>query len=226
MFFSKIILVIVISFALADHRSKHDDMCPFTRDTLCVKDLLMTIAIVARSVNRTANEIERNILFKYQEIETLNRYINYEMGIIQSDLPTPQLHVKFFQNYLGDLMLEAHNALSYYYKSIKGILILRDIASFTSDLWFEQIENNLRYEMICRYRNVLSVYSRVWPSINEVNEIQFSRRKYASSPSMVHDVHAMVVIRLLREWMRKIYAVLMNVEAKYYPILMTAKPSA
>ncbi|UJR21985.1 hypothetical protein I4U23_025053 [Adineta vaga] len=211
MFFSKIILVIVISFALADHRSKHDDMCPFTRDTLCVKDLLMTIAIVARSVDRTVNEIERNILFKYPEIETLNRYINFEMSHIQPGLPTPQFH-----SYLVNLLLEAHNAISYYYKSINTILAMKEITSFTSDLWFEQIRNNLRDEMICRYRNVLSVYSDVWPSINEVNEIQFSRRKYASSPSMVHDVHAMIVIRLLRYWTNKINGVLTNMESKYY----------
>ena len=92
-----IVFFMFISVGSAEHLSKHDNMCAFTRDTLCVKDTLVTIAAVTRSVNRTANEIERNILLKYQAIETLHRYINYEMGVIQSHLPTPQYHVKFFQ---------------------------------------------------------------------------------------------------------------------------------
>ncbi|CAF1065326.1 unnamed protein product [Adineta ricciae] len=219
-----VVFFMFISVGSAEHESKHDNMCAFTRDTLCVKDTLVSIAAVARSVNRTANEIERNILFKYLETETLRRYINYEMSFVQSHLPTPQYHVKFFQlnnidkHFLGDLLLEAHNALSYYYKSINAILDLKDVLSFTSDSWFGDIAHNLRYEMICSYRNVLSVYSRAWPSIDQVNEIRFSRRNYPSSPSMVHDVRAMIVVRLIRDWMSKVHRVLINMENKYYSV--------
>ncbi|CAF0939203.1 unnamed protein product [Adineta ricciae] len=165
MFAIAVVFFMFISVGSAEHESKHDNMCKIIRDTLCVKDTLVTIAAVTRSINRTANEIERNILFKYLETETLHRYINYEMGVIQSHLPTPQYHVKFFQlnnidkHFLGDLLLEAHNALSYYFKSINAILDLKDVLSLASDSWFGQIADNLRYEMICRYRNILSVYS-------------------------------------------------------------------
>ncbi|CAF0939256.1 unnamed protein product [Adineta ricciae] len=220
------ILVLSVVFISAELQSKFDNMCPATRDVLCVKDTLLTIATVARSINRTANEIERTILSKYQEIETLNRYINYEMGVIQVYLPLPRYHVKFFQvnyvdkNFLHDLLLEAHNALSYFYRSIDRMLSMRDISSFTSDLWFGQIADNLRYEMICGYRNVLSVYSHAWPSIDQVNEVQFSRKKYTSPPSMTHDVHAVIIIRLLREWMRKIHETMINMESKYYSMKM------
>ena len=99
------ILVLSIRFISAELQSKFDNMCPATRDVLCVKDTLLTIATVTRSINRTANEIERNILLKYQEIETLNRYINYEMDVIQPHLPLPRYHVKFFEvNYIDKVI--------------------------------------------------------------------------------------------------------------------------
>jgi hypothetical protein len=76
---------------------KTDDLCKITRNVLCVKDVLMIIATVARSINRTANEIEKQIVTKIQILDTLNRYVNFEMGLIHSQLPTPQYHVQFFQ---------------------------------------------------------------------------------------------------------------------------------
>jgi len=92
-------MLIPISFVLAlnDQQAKSDDMCKITRDVLCVKDVLMIIATVARRINRTTNEIEKYILSKIQIVQTLNRYINFEMGLIRSHLPTPQYHAKFIQ---------------------------------------------------------------------------------------------------------------------------------
>jgi hypothetical protein len=72
-------------------------MCRAIRNVLCVKDFLMVIATVAKSINRTINEIEKKILNKIIEVGTLNRYIYFEMGLIHSHLPTPQYHVQFFQ---------------------------------------------------------------------------------------------------------------------------------
>jgi len=57
----------------------------------------MVIATVVKSINRTVNEIEKNILSQIKIIDTLNRYVNFEMGLIHSHLPTPQYHVEFFQ---------------------------------------------------------------------------------------------------------------------------------
>jgi hypothetical protein len=89
-----------ILFVTGSNEQQHlqtDDMCKATRDVLCVKDVLMVIATVAKSINRTVNEIERSITNGVQIINTINRYVNFEMGIIHSHLPTPQYHVNFFQ---------------------------------------------------------------------------------------------------------------------------------
>jgi hypothetical protein len=94
-------MLIPISFVLAlnDQQAKSDDMCKIARDVLCVKDVLMIIATVARSINRTTNEIEKYILNKTpaKQVQTLNRYVNFEMSLIHSHLPTPLYHAKFFQ---------------------------------------------------------------------------------------------------------------------------------
>ncbi len=68
-----------------------------TRSVLCVKDVLMIIATAAKSINRTVNEIEKSILNKIQIVDTLNLYVNFEIDLIQSHLPTPQYHVQFVQ---------------------------------------------------------------------------------------------------------------------------------
>lgn len=73
-----------------------DKMCPNAREVLCVRDVLLLIATVAKSVNRTANEIEKHILNNIDIVGTLNRYVNFEMSSIPH-LPIPQYHSKFFQ---------------------------------------------------------------------------------------------------------------------------------
>jgi hypothetical protein len=90
------IFVVFVS-ASDEEQSKGDDLCKMTRSVLCVKDVLMVIATVAKSINRTANEIEKSILNKTQIVDTLNYYVNFEMGLIHSHLPTPQYHVQFVQ---------------------------------------------------------------------------------------------------------------------------------
>jgi hypothetical protein len=85
--------------ALNGQQAKSDDMCKITRDVLCVKDVLMIIATVARRINRTTNEIENHILNKIQadQLQTLNRYVDFEKNLIRSHLPTPLYHAKFIQ---------------------------------------------------------------------------------------------------------------------------------
>jgi len=113
-------------------------------------------------------------------------------------------------------LLEAHNAMSYYYNSIHEVLNMKDPFAPTTDAWFKEIEYNLRYEIICRYRSIMNVYSHEWPLINEINEIPFSRRKYRSPPSLVHDVHSIIIAGLLGEWMNRTQSVIINLEAKFY----------
>jgi hypothetical protein len=92
-----LLLLILIIRASAEQQTTGDEMCKVPRGILCVKDVLMTIATVAKSINRTANEIEKHILNSIGVTETLNRYINFEINLIHSHLPTPQYHVQFFQ---------------------------------------------------------------------------------------------------------------------------------
>jgi hypothetical protein len=91
-----VIFVVFVS-ASDEEQSKGDDLCKMTRSVLCVKDVLMIIATAAKSINRTVNEIEKSILNKIQIVDTLNLYVNFEIDLIQSHLPTPQYHVQFVQ---------------------------------------------------------------------------------------------------------------------------------
>jgi len=77
---------------------KDDQMCQVIRNVLCVADSLNRIATVAKSINRTVNDIEKAIENKHDALDTLNRYVTYEMGSIHSQIPTPQYHVQFFQS--------------------------------------------------------------------------------------------------------------------------------
>ncbi len=106
--------------------------------------------------------------------------------------------------------------MSFYYNSIEDLLNMKDFNSFSNGSWFKQIQFNLRNEIICRYRSVLNVYSHEWPSIHQINRIQFSQRKYRHAPSLVYDVHAIIIARLLREWMQRLNSVIINLEAKFF----------
>jgi len=105
--------------------------------------------------------------------------------------------------------------MSFYYNSIDDILNMNDPFALTTDSWFRQIEYNLRNQIICQYRSILYVYSYDWPSINQINRIQFSRRKYRDAPSLGHEVHSIIITRLLREWMQRIHSVMINLEKKF-----------
>jgi hypothetical protein len=96
-----ILLIIFISFLFASGSNaeelKTDGLCKITQDVLCVKDVLMLIATVTKSINQTAYEIEKQIVKKIQNLDTLDRYVNFEMHLIQSQLPVSRDHAKFFQ---------------------------------------------------------------------------------------------------------------------------------
>jgi hypothetical protein len=117
---------------------------------------------------------------------------------------------------LGDLFLEAHYAMSFYYNSIEDLLNMNVPYESPTDFLFKEIESNLRNEIICRYRNILNVYSYEWPLINQINRIQFSKRKYRDAPSFVDEVHSIIITRLLREWMQRIHSVIINLETKFH----------
>jgi hypothetical protein len=111
--------------------------------------------------------------------------------------------------------LEAHYSMSFYYNSINDILNMNDVFAFTTDSLFRQIQYSMRNEIICRYRSVLNVYSIEWASIDYIGRIDFSQKKYRSAPSLVHDVHSIIIARLLREWMQRLNSVIVNLGAKF-----------
>ncbi|CAF1428883.1 unnamed protein product [Adineta steineri] len=214
-------MLILVENVLADQSFKTDKVCNITREILCVRDELLKTATAVRNINRTLNEIERNILISTTINETLHRYISFETRYIQIQLPTPQNHANFFKNsninktYLIDLLLEAHYAMSFYYNSIEDILKIQDPFGLSSNTWFHQIKFDLQHKVICPYRNVLNVYSSQWPIITEISRIKFYPKRYQNSPSLLHDVRSIIVAQLLREWMTKMHSVIVNIEQKF-----------
>lgn len=74
-----------------------DDLCPRLSPVLCVRDTLLAIASTTKNLNRTLNQIDDEIEEKVQIIETLNRYVQFELSLIHFRLPTPQFHMQFIQ---------------------------------------------------------------------------------------------------------------------------------
>lgn len=92
----------------------------------------------------------------------------------------------------------------FYYNSIKDILVLSDLWSSQIDSNFRLIEHKLKKDIICPYRQALNVYVKEWPSANQVEKIRFSDQVYPHIQSIKHDVRSIIIIRLLKEWMRRI----------------------
>ncbi|CAF1056771.1 unnamed protein product [Rotaria sordida] len=218
-----IILMLILFISQSDEQQlKNDDMCNLTREILCVKDVLKDIVTMIENINQTINKIQKYILSKIIKVNKFDHYITHEIDLINSYLPISKYHVNFFQmnnihkKYLINLFLEAHNAMSFYHNSINDILNMNDTSSLIIDNWFNQIQYNLRYEIICQYRNILNIYSHEWTLINQINRIKFSTIKYQSSPSIIHDVHSIINIQLLQKWIQKIHSVINNLETKFF----------
>jgi len=105
--------------------------------------------------------------------------------------------------------------MGFFYNSIEDLIKVGNIFAFTTDTWFQEIAYNLRNGIICPYRSILNVYSYEWPLINEIDRIQFPRYKHRNSPSLVHEIHSIIIVRLLRQWTQRIQFVITNLDAKY-----------
>ncbi|CAF3144726.1 unnamed protein product [Rotaria sp. Silwood2] len=92
---------------------------------------------------------------------------------------------------------------------------MHDLSSWTTDVLLKHIQKNLKYEIICQYRNILNVYSHEWKSINEINRIKFLLIHHETTRSIIHDVHTIVTVQLLSEWMQKIHLVINNLKTKF-----------
>ncbi len=104
--------------------------------------------------------------------------------------------------------------MMYYYNSIDDLLKLEAIFGEKTDKRLKEIQDNIRYEMICRYRSVLNVYSQKWKTVNEIDRMQFSGI-HRLSPSVIHEVRSVVIVRYLRKWMEAINNVIINLETKF-----------
>lgn len=94
---SLLALVSLVLFCNGQPLSDIDDMCPRLTNILCVRDVLMAIASVAKNLNRTLNHIEDQIHSNGLVAESFNRYIQHERTVIYSHLATPQYHSNFFR---------------------------------------------------------------------------------------------------------------------------------
>jgi hypothetical protein len=101
----------------------------------------------------------------------------------------------------------------YYYNSIDDLLKLENLFAQKTDELFKKIQDNIRKEIICRYRNVLYAYSIKWKSVHDNGRIQFSN-KQRLCPSCTHNVHSIVIARYLGKLMELISNVLNNLETK------------
>ena len=70
----------------------------------------------------------------------------------------------------------------YYYNSINDLLNLKVPSVHDIDESFKKIQVNIQEEMICRYRNILNVYSRQWKISSSYwwNTIYKTRTTYLS----------------------------------------------
>jgi hypothetical protein len=198
-------------------------MCGVIRNVLCVGEVLNLTSQAAKTIEHIGKNIEKHILNKIGITNKLNHYVNSETDFIHSHLPTPQYYEKFVNSnnidkgHFVHLLLEAHYAMNFYYNSIQDILHMNDpFASDIIDGFFKEIKDTLRNEIICPYRSMLYVYLSEWPPINHINRIQFSRYKYQASPSTIHDIHSIVITRLLSEWMERLNSVVINLRGKLY----------
>ncbi|CAF0889625.1 unnamed protein product [Adineta steineri] len=217
---SNTVFILLVFSSTFSWSQQNDNICQINGGILCVKDELTIITTIAKGVKHISNKIERYIK-QTKTVQTLERYFHLEMNSTGRNLPSSEYHDHFFQysninkEYLVKLFLEAHNALVYYYNSIEDLLNLEGVYAEESDERFRKIHDNIKYEMICRYRNILNVYSGKWKSVNEVNDrIQFTRG-YRLSPSEIHNIRSIIIARNVRKWTEIIQNVTDNLGYKF-----------
>ncbi|CAF1506100.1 unnamed protein product [Adineta steineri] len=174
---------------------------------------------IAKGIRQKLLNIERQIK-QTNIINTFNQFVNIEMNNTQVNLPLSIHHDQLFRfnnidkEYFINLLLEGHDALIYYYNSIDDLLQLKGTFGEETDKQFEKIQSNMRSEMVCRYRNILNVYSQKWKLANEITDRLHFSKMHHFSPSMIHDIRSVVIIRYLRDWIEDIIDALSNVETK------------
>ncbi|CAF1652377.1 unnamed protein product [Rotaria magnacalcarata] len=217
-----LLLILLVSKSNAN-QFKSDSMCSITREVLCVKQVLEIITITVKITARTISEVEKNILSSDINIDAVSHMLKHKFHKIHAQLPTHQYHTKCLglnninKTYLVHLLLEAHDAMSFYYNSIDDILNVSSV--FSSNDQLKQIQDNLRDKIICEYRSVLNVYSHEWTPINHIKRLEFALRTYPSTPSFTHNYQSIFVVQILNEWMKRIDSVIIKLRTENFLIV-------
>lgn len=66
------------------------------------------------------------------------------------------------------------------------------------------IQDTIRYDMICKYRTILHVFSHEWLSIHQVRPLPTVVHVKPVAPSIEFDVRSTVFVKELRLWMQNI----------------------
>jgi len=69
--------------------------------------------------------------------------------------------------------------------------------SYFSKYSFKKIVNILQRNILCKYRNILYVYSKTWLTIDEIQGIQILKTRKRTVSSFLHNSYSIIVTLLL-----------------------------
>ncbi len=102
----------------------------------------------------------------------------------------------------------------FFFNTINDLLSLQDLFSEQTDKWFKIIQNNIEDDIICRYRSVINVFYQKWKPMNQISRMHFSKKSNLP-PSLIHDVHSLVITNYLKQWMVQIDEMIEDLPLKY-----------
>ena len=101
----------------------------------------------------------------------------------------------------------------FYSNSIQNLLDSKTGYLDSVDQLFKEIQDIIKYEVVCLYRNALRAYSHEWKSLYEIDEIEFLEHRLARS--LNHYMQSIVIARYLQKWIEEIQYVIENLERKF-----------
>ena len=91
--------------------------------------------------------------------------------------------------------------------SIDDVRSPKDVHAKATDGVLNEIQMQLKYKIVCRYRNILNVYvAQLEPMFETSDRIDFSSMSRFSR-SVVHDIRSLVMIEYIRHWMELLNSV-------------------
>ncbi|CAF1059271.1 unnamed protein product [Didymodactylos carnosus] len=238
-----LILMIFRSTETKPVQKETDQLC-IIDETLCIKDELHKIRNALIKVNRTVHSIENQVISSIRTTSTFSSLIDYVIRHItdQNQMPRSVWSHRFAQKnniakeFLIEITSDMHDTMLLFYNTIEALIThgqsLTGIDGFQwidpdsgprrtfgeyLDKCFRDIHNDLRRDVICQIRNILSSYSTQWSS-NNPNEKQIHFPQYQlsrASPSIQYRAKSVVLVRLLKETISKLERVIRSIENKF-----------